>query len=134
MDLIFKIALFSHLTALAFGTAANVVMPLVGAEFARAEPSAMGGLGRIAGKVQIYSKIAIAVLLISGFVMLFLRYGGDVMGLGPWFIAKMVMVVALLGIIAVMNMAPKAINPKVGGIAARLLLLGIIASAVISFN
>lgn len=134
MDLVFKIALFAHLTALAFGTAANVVMPLVGMEMARAGLPALDGLRRIAGKVQVHSKIAFAIIIISGLVLLFLRYGGNVMGLGPWFIAKMVMVVALLGFVLISTFAPKLLNPKIGGMASRFLLLGIIATAVMTFN
>ena len=134
MELLIKFVVFLHLTGLAFGTVANVVMPLVGGEMARAEGATRASLGRIAGKVQAYSKVSLVVILLSGFALVFLRYGGDVWALGPWFIAKIVMVVALIGFIAVSTLAPKALNPKIAGMATRFLLLGIIASAVMTFS
>ena len=134
MEIVTKFMVFLHLTGLAFGAVANVVMPFIGAEMARAESATMASLGRIAGKVQAYSKISLAVILVSGVALVFLRYGGNVVSLGPWFLAKMVMVVALVGYVALTIFAPKLLNPKIGGMASRLLLLGIIATAVISFN
>ena len=134
MDLLTKFAVFLHLTGLAVGTVANIVMPLIGAEMAGAEGGTRATLGRIAGRIQGYSKVALAVILVSGVALVFLRYGGDVAALGPWFIVKMVLVAALIGFVALTIFAPHTINPRIGGKVSRLLLLGIIATAVITFN
>src|SRR5580765_514087 len=100
MDFLIKFTVFLHLTGLAFGTVANVVMPLVGAEMARAEGGSRASLGRIADRVQSYSKISLAAILVSGLALVFLQYGGNVMAMGPWFIVKMVLVVTLLVYVA----------------------------------
>lgn len=134
MDLIVKLMVFLHLTGLAFGTVANVAMPLLGAEMARAEGPTMASLRRIAGKVQAYSKLALATILVSGVALVFLRYGGNVAALGPWFILKMVLVAALLVFVGLTIFAPRALNPRIGGMASRFLLLAIIATAVVTFN
>jgi protoporphyrinogen IX oxidase len=134
MDLIVKFMLFLHLTGLAFGAVANVVMPLVGAEMASAEGPALGGLRRIAGKVQVYSKAALAVILLSGVALVFLRYDGNATALGPWFTLKMVLVAALVVYVALTVVAPGRLNPRIGGMVARVLLLSIIATAIFAFR
>jgi hypothetical protein len=134
MDFLIKFTVFLHLTGLAFGTVANVVMPLVGAEMAGAEGGSRASLGRIADRVQSYSKISLAAILVSGLALVFLQYGGNVMALGPWFIVKMVLVVTLLVYVALTIFAPGRLNPRIGGMVARLLLLGVIASAVLAFK
>jgi hypothetical protein len=134
MDLVIKFMVFLHLTGLAFGTVANVVMPLLGSEMAKADAPSLGGLRRIAGKVQSYSKVALVTILVSGVALVFLRYDGNVLALGPWFIVKMVLVAALLVFVGLTIFAPRALNPRIGGMASRFLLLAIIATAVIAFN
>lgn len=134
MDLLIKFMVFLHLAGLAFGAVANVVMPLVGAEMAKAEGGTRAALGRIAGRVQSYSKIALAVILGSGILLVFLRYGGNVAALGPWFWLKMLLVAALVIYVLFTVLAPQRLNPRIAGMVARVLLFGIIAAAVLTFN
>ena len=82
MDILFKIMLFLHLTSLGVGATANVAMPLLGRQLATGAPAAKPSLGAIAGQISLYSRWAFGVLIVTGIAMLFMRYNGDVAGLG----------------------------------------------------
>jgi len=134
MDMLFKIMLFLHLTGLAVGTTATVAMPLLGRQLATGAPAAKPALGAIAGQIMVYSRAAFGVMVASGIVMLWIRYNGDVMALGPWFELKLALVVLVFAAMIVSIAAPKAIKPQVLGTVMRLAILGIVASAVMAFN
>jgi hypothetical protein len=135
MDLAFDLLLILHLGALVVGGATNVAMPLVGRQMAGAPPEVLGRLGPIARQLSLNSRIAVGVLVVTGIAMLWLRYGGDAAGLGPWFITKLVFVGVILAALAIGLLAkPGAINPRVFGLVTRLALIGIIVASVLTFG
>ncbi|MBG1231374.1 hypothetical protein [Aestuariivirga litoralis] len=133
MDLTFKIMLFLHLVALAVGTTATVAMPLIGRQMA-GQPAARPALGAIAGQIQIFSRGAFAVLVLSGIAMLWLRFGGDPSALGMWFSLKMALVALIFAIMVLMAVAPGRISPQILGLVMKLALLGTVACAVQTFS
>jgi len=135
MDLAFDILLILHLGALVVGGATNIAMPLVGRQMAGAPPEVVGRLGPIARQLSLNSRIAVGVLIVTGAAMLWLRYGGDAAGLGPWFIAKLALVAVILAALAVGLLAkPGTINPRLFGLITRTALIGIIVASVITFG
>ena len=134
MDLGFNILLFVHLVALVVGAATNVAMPLVAGQMARAAPEARAGLGAIARALGINTRIAVAVLIASGLAMVWVRYGGFDL-FNTWFWVKMVLVVLIVALMVVGSVLPPGkINPRLFGMVARVVLLGIILTAVFAFN
>ena len=135
MDLTFSILLVLHLTALVVGGAPNVAMPLLGRQMAGAPPEALGRLGPIARQLGINSRAALAVLVVTGLAMLWLRYGGDAAGLGPWFVAKLVFIALILVALLVGLVArPGTLDPRIFALVTRVALFGIIASSVMTFG
>ncbi|MBZ0229512.1 MAG: hypothetical protein K8F58_13810 [Bauldia sp.] len=135
MDLTFSILLVLHLTALVVGGATNVAMPLLGRQMAGAPPEALGRLGPIARQLGINSRAALAVLVVTGLAMLWLRYGGDAAGLGPWFVAKLVFIALILVALLVGLVArPGTLDPRIFALVTRVALFGIIASSVMTFG
>ena len=135
MDLTFSILLVLHLTALVVGGATNVAMPLLGRQMAGAPPEALGRLGPIARQLGINSRAALAVLVVAGLAMLWLRYGGDAAGLGPWFVAKLVFIALILVALLVGLVArPGTLDPRIFALVTRVALFGIIASSVMTFG
>ena len=134
MDLAFDILLILHLGALVVGGATNVAMPLVGRQMAGAPPEVLGRLGPIARQLSLNARIALAILVVTGVAMLFIRYGGDAAGLGPWFIAKLVFIAVILAALTVSVLAkPGTLDPRVFALVTRLALIGIIVASVMTF-
>jgi protoporphyrinogen IX oxidase len=134
MELAFKFMLFLHLTALAVASTATVVMPLVGRQMATGAPAAKPAMAQIAGRIQIYVRVAFATLLVSGVAMLFMRFGGDVLALGIWFEIKMALVVVAIVAVMLNSFAPGWLKPQIVAMITRLALLGIVACAVLTFG
>lgn len=135
MDTLFNILLMIHLGSLVIGGATTVAMPLVGRQMAGAAPDTLGRLEPIARQLQLNSRIAVGVLVLTGVAMLWLRYGGDAGGLGPWFIAKLTFVgVILVSLVLSLTVSPATIRPQVFGLAMRLSLIGIVVCSVMTFG
>ncbi len=134
MDFAFKTMLFFHISALAVGTTATVAMPLLGRELATGHAAAKPALGSIAARIQVYSRFAIAVLIVTGAAMLLLRFDGNVAALGPWFALKMALVLLVIAGMTLSQVAPGYIKPQVLGPIMKLSLFGIIATAVLTFG
>lgn len=134
MDIWFNLLLFLHLVALAVGTATNIALPLVMGLMPQLAADKHGAVMAIGKRLSTNSRGALVVLVITGLAMLWLRHGG-IGELGAWFWVKMVLVVALAALIVASAVVPKEkLNPKIFGMATRLVLLGIIFSAVMAFN
>ena len=134
MDTLFNILLMLHLGALVVGGATTVAMPLVGRQLAGAPPEALGRLGPIARRLQLNSRIAVGVLVLTGIAMLWLRYDGNAAGLGPWFIAKLTFVgVILAALVLSLAVSPATIRPPVLGGIMRLALIGVVICSVMTF-
>jgi len=129
-----NILLFIHLVALVVGAATNVAMPLVMRQMAKATPDAKAGYGAIARQLGFNAQVALGVLVLSGIVLVWIRYGG-VAGLDAWFWAKMALV-ALIVVLMIVRFMPVAagISPRVFASLTRLVLLGIVLTAVFAFN
>lgn len=96
-----NIALFwAHIMALALGGVATFGIPLLAARMGSADPA---GRAALAGAMERFSKIgsaAIGTLILTGLLLVFLKYGGPG-GMNNTFWAKMVLVVVLIGVIIV---------------------------------
>lgn len=134
MDIVFLILLFLHIVALVVGTATNVVMPLLGAIMPRLAPEARADVAGVTKRLTMNSRGAVIVLILTGIAMMAVRYNG-VEGASPWFWAKMAAVVALVVMMIVTSRVPREkLNPKIAGMAMRLILLFIILSALLAFR
>ena len=129
------------LSLLAAG-ATVVAMPLIGARMAGAPPETRMALGGIAQQIGIYSRVAFVVLLISGPLMLWLRFGG-IGGASVWFWVKMELIVVMAAGMAANGYYRRksaagdrqaASAAKAASALSRLALLGIIVAAVLAFN
>lgn len=135
MDLFLSLLLVLHLVALVVAGATNVAMPLVGRAMGVAPPETRQRLAPIARRLSQNARGALAVLVLTGIAMVQLRYGGDVLGLGPWFLAKLACVVAILvALVAGLVLKPGAIDPRIFAWTTRLALLGIIVCSVMTFG
>lgn len=134
MDLTFNILLFLHFVALIVGATANVAMPLIMPQMMKAPPEARAGYASIGKTLSLYGRGAVALLIVTGVAMVWLRYGG-VAGMNEWFWAKMALVALIVVLMAVTAVVgPGRINPRIFGMVARVLLLGIVLTAVFAFS
>lgn len=142
LDLLNDLAIWLHLMALALGGVASFGIPLTAARIPGSEPSARPALAQV---IQVFSKVgsaAIGTLILTGLILVYSKYDGFA-GHSPWFYAKLVLVAALIGVIAVnkrlgaramagdQQAAGMSRKMSVGGIA---LLASIVASAVVAFG
>ena len=134
MDIVFDLLLTLHLLALLSAGAAVVGVPVlmgrmatVGAELRPTFGSVAQNLGRVA-------QIAFATLLVTGVLMVWVRFGG-IDGLSIWFWVKMGLIVVMAVAMAIGGRVRG--NPQAANIVAwvsRLALAGVVLSAVIAFN
>ncbi|GGF46405.1 hypothetical protein GCM10011321_41100 [Youhaiella tibetensis] len=136
MDLLFQICLVAHLLALMVAGGSVVALPIVGRELAGAGPEVGKRFGGIAQLLGRNSRAAFGVLILTGILMVWLRYGG-VDGIGVWFWVKMglVVIVAIAmgagGRFRAQGMRQAA---NVAAWVSRLALLGVIIAAVLAFS
>ena len=134
MDIVFDILLICHLLAFGVAAATAIGMPIVARRMAGATPEVRTQLGGIAGRLSLNSRIAVGVLVLSGPLMVWARYGG-VDGFGTWFWVKMTLVAIIVIAMVAGALAPRgSINPAILGWVTRLALLGVVIAAVLAFN
>jgi hypothetical protein len=133
MDYFFDFLLVCHLVALGVGATTAIAMPLVGSRMAGATPEGRKLLGGIAGRLGLNSRIALGILVLTGLLMLWVRYGG-VDGMNQWFWVKMTLVVVIIATVIAGAAGRGRINPAVLGWISRLSLLGVVIAAVLAFN
>lgn len=133
MDYLFDFLLVCHLLALALGAASAIAMPIVMSRMAKATPEGRQMLGGIAGQFGRNSRIAVGVLVLTGLLMVWVRYGG-VDGMNQWFWVKMALVAVIIAVMVVGAVARGRISPSVLGWVSRLSFLGIVIAAVLAFN
>ena len=136
MDIAFDIALAAHLLSLLAAGAAVIGVPVVIARMQLATPEARPLLGGIVQSLGRAAQIALAVLLISGPLMIWLRYGG-VEGLNSWFWVKMALIVVMLGAMIVGGRLRAGGNVAAASVVAwvsRAALVGVILAAVLTFE
>jgi uncharacterized membrane protein len=130
-----------HIVAFIAGGANSVIMPILGPRLATATPEGRGQLMGVVEGVAKVGKYAMATLLISGVLVLWLKW--DWVIPNNWFWAKMGFVVLMIVFIGINEMnARKARqgDAEAGRRAATfgqltgLAFLGVIVSAVFAFN
>jgi hypothetical protein len=142
MDILNNILFWIHLVSLSLGGAATFGIPVVGSMMPTATAETRPVLFKVADGLSKVSRGGLAGLIITGPLLVWLKFGGTA-GFTGWFWAKMVLVVLLLiaVIIAGINakraqagdMAAAKRAPMIGGIA-MLLLLGVVLCAVFAFS
>jgi protoporphyrinogen IX oxidase len=130
------------MVALVAGGSNTVVMPIIGGMLPNVDEQTRSTLFRIGFRMGTVGKIAAATLLISGPLLLWLKYDG-LTGVTPWFTAKMVLMLVMFGAIVFEEISFKklasgdaaaAIESKLGGIIATVAFLGVVLAAVVAFN
>jgi protoporphyrinogen IX oxidase len=135
MDIVFNVLLIVHLAAFGLGISTTFVAPIIGSRLPSTPPEARPTLGGILARLTLNARVAMALLLLTGIAMVFVRYNGDFASMGPWFFVKMglvafVLVMMLLGA----AVKPGTLNPRIMGWLTRLSMAGIVISAVMAFN
>jgi len=142
MDLFYDILLWLHIVAFVAGGANTVAMPLIESRLHTAIPETRAVLFAMAGVLARIGRAAMIVLLITGPVLLVMRYGG-VSGASVWFWLKMGLIVVMLVSIVVGGISFKrAQNGDAGaldtastaGKITAVAFLGVLLSAVFAFN
>lgn len=142
MEVITNLLFWLHLVALAMAGAATFGLPVVGSKMATATPETRPLLFTIAEQLSTIARAALAALIITGPLLIWLKFGGTA-GFTWWFSLKMLLVVILLGSVIFAGILMKRVkggDRSAAGMLPRLsmlnmvLLLGIILSAVFAFN
>ena len=141
MDTI-NLLLWIHIVAFVAGGSNIVVMPIIGATLPKVDEQTRVTLFTIGFRMATVSKVAAATLVITGPLLLWLKYGG-LEGATPWFWAKMVLMVVMFAAIGFAETNFKksasgdqvaARRSKLGGIIATVAFLGVLLAAVLAFN
>jgi putative membrane protein len=142
LDVIINLLIFVHIVAFVAGGSNSVVGPVIGARMASATPEVRAGYIGVMNTLGQVGKVAMVTLLISGPLIMFLKYGG-LDGASIWFWIKMALVALMLasiiygGIQFKAGQAGDAAAGRRAGMAHRvtgLALLGVLLSAVLAFN
>ncbi|MBJ3783835.1 hypothetical protein [Devosia sediminis] len=142
MDVVINLLIFVHIVAFVAGGSNSVVGPVIGSRMATATPELRAGYFGVTTALGQVGKAAMATLLITGPLILFLKYGG-LDGASVWFWAKMALVVVMLtsiiygGIQSKKSFAGDVAAGQRAGLAHRvtgLAFLGVLLTAVLAFN
>jgi uncharacterized membrane protein len=106
VDIVLNILLWIHLVALVGGGASAVAMPAIAGQMPTASPDARAALGKVAKRLTMAGRGAVAVLLITGPLMFWLRWNFTPAS-QMWFGIKMLFVLAI-----VVSMIVSGINAK----------------------
>ena len=141
MDIVYVIGLllfFVHVVAFVAGGANSVVMPIIGAKMATASPELRGNLMDVALKLAKVGKVAMGTLLVTGVLVLWLKWNWVVPNL--WFWVKMAGIVLMIVFITLNERTQKAGGPdaprrsKMFGQLTALSFALVILAAVFAFN
>lgn len=141
MDIVYVIGLlifFVHIVAFIAGGANSVVMPIIGARMATATPELRGELMGIALNLAKVGKVAMGTLLVTGLLVLWLKWNFVVPN--AWFWVKMAAIVVMIVFITLNERAQKAGGPdapRLGKMYGQLTALSfavVIFSAIFAFN
>ena len=142
MEIAINLLFWLHLMALALAGAAIFGLPVVGGQMASAGGETRAILFTIAKRLSTFSRAALGVLIVTGPLLVWLKYGG-MAGFTPWFHAKMTLVVLLLVSVIVAGILLKRAQGGDSGAAEMLprlslvnlvLVLGIVLCAVFAFG
>ncbi len=130
-----------HIVAFVAGGANSVLMPFIGPRLATATPEVRGQLMGIVEGVAKVGKYAMATLLVSGVLVLWLKWDWAIPN--NWFWVKMALIVVMIVFISLNEMNARkarqgdqeaAGRSKMFGQLTGLTFLGVLASAVFAFN
>lgn len=142
MDVVINLLIWAHIVAFVVGGSNLVVGRVIGSRLATATPEMRAGYVGVMGAMAQAGKFAMGVLLVTGPLIMWLRYGG-LGGASVWFWIKMALVALMLAAIIIGGINFKkslAGNGEAGrraGLAHRvtgLAFLGVLLSAVFAFN
>ena len=98
MDVLINLLIWVHVVAFVAGGSNSVVGPVIGARMATATPEQRRGHFGVMNTLSQVGKVAMVALLITGPLIMFMRYGG-LGGASVWFWIKMVLVAVMLAAI-----------------------------------
>lgn len=124
MEIWFDLVLWIHLIAVAVAVGGGAALGFVGPAIAAATAEQRMALGPVRRRIFDVVTIAVIVLVISGPLMIWIRYGTDASFSG-WFWAKMALVVLLLALNLVSRGALKRAEGGDMAAGARLRWLGL---------
>ncbi len=136
-----NILLWLHIVGFVAGGATAVTMPLLERQLAQAAVDRRGELFALGNKMIQLGKVAMGLLLISGPLMWWLKWGLVVAN--HWFFAKMGLIVVMLVCIVMSGLAFKKMQAGDMSVAGRSAVLGLITlvagagvllTAVLAFN
>jgi uncharacterized membrane protein len=142
MDILVNLLFWVHLLALVGGGASSVAMPIIGSKLATADGPTRETLFEIAGRITGVGRAALAVLIVTGTLLFWLKWDFSAPSV-VWFGIKMALVLVLMGAMIVGGINVKkarggdAAARRIAGIAgqvAGLTLACIVLSAVFAFN
>jgi len=142
MDAFINILFWLHIVALVAGGSNSVVMPIIGGKLATAEGGTRQTLFSIGDQLARIGKVSMAVLLITGPLMLWLRFGG-VGGMNWWFWLKMALILVMLVTIVISGKALKqaeagdraaASRAETAGMITAVAFAGVLLAAVFAFD
>lgn len=132
---------FVHIVAFIAGGANSVVMPIIGGKLPSASPEVRSTLFDVADKLAKVGKYAMLALLVSGVLVLWLKW--DFVIPNAWFWVKMALIVVMLVLIGMNEMNVKKLRAGDLSVAPRskllgqltgLALAGVLLSALFAFN
>ena len=142
MDYFNSLLLWLHLISLAVAGATIFGMPVLMANMAGVAADVRPRVGAVAQRLSMMSRGALVVLLVTGALLVWLKYGGFA-GLSFWFWAKMILVVLQIGIVIFAGINGKRAQagdaaaaqraPSIGVVGMSTFLL-IVATAVLTFD
>ena len=98
MDVVINLLIWAHILAFVAGGSNSVVGPVIAARLPGAAPDLRAGYYAVMDRLSQVGKVAMVVLLVSGPLILWLKYGG-IGGASIWFWVKMVLVAVMLAAI-----------------------------------
>lgn len=140
MEVLVDILVWVHIVAFVAGGSNPVVMPIMGSRMAAATPETRSTLLAIADRLSSVGKFAMATLLVTGPLLLWLEYGWEVPNV--WFWVKMALIVVMLVSISLTEINGKRARQgdmEAGRRAAQfgrvtaVAFLGVLLSAVLAF-
>lgn len=129
---------FVHIVAFVAGGANSVLMPILGSKMATATPEQRAEYMDIAARVAKVGKAAMGTLLVTGVLVLWLKWNWQIPNI--WFWIKMLAIVAMIVFIVLNERTQKAGGPdaprrsKMFGQLTALSFAVVILAAVFAFN
>jgi putative membrane protein len=142
MDVFINLLIGAHILAFVAGGSNSVVGPVIAGRIAGATPEMRTGYYGVMNTLAQVGKVAMVVLLVSGPLILWLRYGG-LGGASIWFWIKMALIVVMLATIIYGGINDKKAQAGDGAAAERadiahkitsVAFLGVVLAAVFAFS